>query len=707
MTRAWPGRPFPLGATWDGHGTNFALFSEHAESVELCLFDDQGEETRVPVTERRALNWHTYLPGVGPGQRYGYRVYGPYAPEEGHRFNPAKLLLDPYAKAIEGTVDWEHDANILPYVPSGEEDADLEPDDEDDSAAVPKCIVIDGAFDWEGDRPPNVPFADTVVYETHVKGFTMSHPEVREDLRGTYAGLASEPAIAYLKDLGVTSVELLPIHHICDESFLYERGLSNYWGYSTIGFLAPYSEYSATGRRGEQVREFKGMVKALHQHGIEVILDVVYNHTAEGNHLGPMLSFKGIDNAAYYRLMPDDPHHYMDFTGTGNSLNPVQPSVLRLIMDSLRYFVTECHVDGFRFDLASALAREFYDVDRLSAFFDTIHQDPVLSQVKLIAEPWDVGPGGYQVGNFPVLWSEWNGVYRDSMRDFWRTSASVGEFASRLSGSADLYESDGRDPFASINFITAHDGFTLRDLVSYNFKHNEANHEDNQDGTDDNRSWNCGAEGETDDPEINALRARQQRNFLTTLFISQGTPMLLGGDELDRTQGGNNNGWCQDSEISWYDWDLDDDAKDMHAFTRRLISLRREHCTFRRANFLRGELVNGSKLPDVWWFRPDGRKMTSRDWQHGEAVLGMFLNGDAIVEPDDRGEPVHDDSFVILFNAHDEDREFKLPRRRMGARWELELCTADPHAQAGSASYAAQELINVTPHSITILKRVP
>ncbi len=706
MTEAWPGRPFPLGATWDGQGTNFALFSEHADRVELCLFDDHGEETRVPVTEHRALNWHTYLPGVGPGQRYGYRVYGAYAPEQGHRFNPAKLLLDPYAKAIEGTVAWEQDANILPYVPGGEEDADLESDDEDDSAAVPKCVVIDESFDWEGDRPPDVPFADTVVYETHVKGFTMTHPEVREDLRGTYAGLASEPAIGYLKGLGVTAVELLPVHHICDESFLHERGLSNYWGYSTIGFLAPYSEYAATGRRGEQVSEFKGMVKALHQHGIEVILDVVYNHTAEGNHLGPMLSFKGIDNAAYYRLMPDDPRHYMDFTGTGNSLNPVQPSVLRLIMDSLRYFVTECHVDGFRFDLASALAREFYDVDRLSAFFDTIHQDPVLSQVKLIAEPWDVGPGGYQVGNFPILWSEWNGVYRDSMRDFWRTSASIGEFASRLSGSADLYESDGRDPFASINFITAHDGFTLRDLVSYNEKHNEANHENNQDGTDDNRSWNCGAEGETDDPEINGLRLRQQRNFLTTLFISQGTPMLLGGDELNRTQGGNNNGWCQDSEISWYDWGLDETAREMHAFTRRLIRLRRDHCTFRRANFLRGELVNGSSLPDVWWFRPDGRKMTQRDWQHGEAVLGMFLNGDAIVEPDDHGDSIHDDSFVILFNAHDEDRAFKLPRRRMGARWELELCTADPHAQTGSAGYAAQEMINVTPHSITILKRV-
>jgi len=498
----------------------------------------------------------------------------------------------------------------------------------------------------------------------------------------------------------------LPVHHISDESFLYERGLRNYWGYSTIGYFAPHSEYAASGRRGEQVTEFKGMVKALHHAGIEVILDVVYNHTAEGNHLGPMLSFKGVDNSAYYRLMPDDPRHYMDFTGTGNSLNPVQPSVLRLIMDSLRYFVIECHVDGFRFDLASALARELYDVDRLSAFFDTIHQDPVLSQVKLIAEPWDVGPGGYQVGNFPILWSEWNGVYRDAMRDFWRASASVGEFASRLSGSADLYESDGRDPFASINFITAHDGFTLRDLVSYNEKHNEANFEDNQDGTDDNRSWNCGVEGETDDPEIRDLRLRQQRNFLTTLFVSQGTPMLLGGDELSRTQGGNNNGWCQDSEVSWYDWSENSGATQMREFTRRLIRLRSEHCTFRRESFLRGQEINGSGLPDVWWFRPDGRKMTSRDWQHGEAVLGMFLNGKAILIPGPHGEEIEDDSFVLLFNAHAEDRVFKLPRRRMGVRWELELSTADPTAEAGSAGYGPQAQVNVTAHSITILKQV-
>ncbi len=707
MSEVWPGRPFPLGATWDGKGTNFSLFSEHADGVQLCLFDDHGEERRIDIQGRRALNWNCYLPGVGPGQRYGFRVHGDYAPSEGHRFNPDKLLIDPYAKAIEGTVDWGHDANVLPYVPNPDaEDADLERDDEDDAAAMPKSIVIDDAFDWEGDRRPRTAFADTIIYETHVKGFTMTHPEVREDLRGTYAGLASEPALAYLSDLGITAIELLPVHHICDESFLHDRGLRNYWGYSTIGYLAPYSEYAATGRRGQQVTEFKGMVKALHQAGIEVILDVVYNHTAEGNHLGPMLSFKGTDNSAYYRLMPDDPRHYMDFTGTGNSLNPVHPSVLRLIMDSLRYFVTECHVDGFRFDLASALAREFYDVDRLSAFFDVIHQDPVLSQVKLIAEPWDVGPGGYQVGNFPILWSEWNGVYRDTMRDYWRACASVGQFAQRLAGSSDLYESDGREPFASINFITAHDGFTLRDLVSYNEKHNEANGEDNRDGTDDNRSWNCGAEGATDDPAIQELRLRQQRNFLTTMLVSQGTPMLLGGDELHRTQGGNNNAWCQDSEISWYDWTPDGPADEMRDFARRLIALRREHRTFRRESFLRGQEINGSGLPDVWWFRPDGRRMTSRDWEHGEAVLGMFLNGRAIQTPGPHGEEVEDDSFVLLFNAHGEDREFKLPRRRMGARWELELCTADPALAPGSSGYDAQSLVQVIAHSVTILKRV-
>ncbi len=703
----WPGQPFPLGATWDGGGTNFALFSEHAERVVLCLFDEEGEETCVEVGNRRALHWHVYLPGIGPGQRYGYRVHGPYAPHHGDRFNPAKLLIDPYAKAIDGVVDWAHDANVLPYVPSDSEEADLERDDEDDAPVVPRSVVIDDAFIWEGDRPPRVPFADTVIYETHVKGFTMRHPEVREDLRGTYAGLASEPAIAYLKDLGVTAVELLPVHHISDEAFLFERGLSNYWGYSTIGYLAPHSEYAATGRHGEQVREFKGMVKAMHRAGIEVILDVVYNHTAEGNHFGPMLSFKGVDNAAYYRLSPEDPRFYVDFTGTGNSLNPVHPSVLRLIMDSLRYWVTECHVDGFRFDLASALAREFFDVDRLSAFFDVIHQDPVLSQVKLIAEPWDVGPGGYQVGNFPVLWSEWNGIYRDSMRDFWRGRCSRGEFASRLSGSSDLYQQDGREPFASINFITAHDGFTLRDLVAYNDKHNEANREENRDGTDDNRSWNCGVEGDTDDEAILALRARQQRNFLATLLLSQGTPMLLGGDEIGRTQGGNNNAWCQDNEVSWFDWEHAD--HDLRAFTRRLITLRHDHPVFRRESFLIGseEGDEAPDLPDAWWFRPDGRKMTKVDWEEGEPVLGLFLNGDVIPNPGPHGEPIRGDSFLLLFNAHAEERAITLPRAQFGEAWQLELSTDDPRAEPGASTQGARDEVTLTGRSLLVLRRVP
>jgi glycogen operon protein len=704
MTEVWPGRPFPLGASWDGGGTNFAIFSEHAEGVELCLFDDEDNEARIELTQRRALNYHCYLPNVGPGQRYGYRVYGPYAPPDGDRFNPAKLLIDPYAKAIDGVVDW-NDASVLPFVPSKDDDADLRLDDEDDAAAVPKSVVIDDAFLWEGDRPPNIPFAETIIYETHVKGFTMRHPDVRDDLRGTFAGLASEPAIAYLAELGATAVELLPVHHISDEEFLAARGLSNYWGYSTIGYFAPHSEYAATGRRGEQVREFKGMVKALHRAGIEVILDVVYNHTAEGNHLGPMLSFKGIDNRSYYRLGPEDPRCYIDFTGTGNSLNPVHPSVLRLIMDSLRYWVHECHVDGFRFDLASALAREFFDVDRLSAFFDVIHQDPILSQVKLIAEPWDVGPGGYQVGNFPVLWSEWNGKYRDTVRDFWRGHSNCGDFAQRLSGSADLYEADGRDPFASINFVTAHDGFTLRDLVSYELKHNEGNLEDNQDGSDDNRSFNFGVEGETDDPEVGAARRRQQRNFLTTLLVSQGTPMMLGGDERGRTQHGNNNAWCQDNEISWFAWSEAPEAAELRRFTQRLIRLRREHPVFRRESFLRGAELKGSGLPDVWWFRSDGLRMTRRDWNEGERVLGMFLNGREIPTPGPFGEDIEDVSFMVLFNAHDEDREFTLPRRRFGMEWALELSTADPAAAAGSAVYSARGAVPALSRSVTILRR--
>ncbi|HEY3540972.1 MAG TPA: glycogen debranching protein GlgX [Gaiellaceae bacterium] len=700
MAEAWPGRPFPLGPTWDGNGTNFSLFSENAERVELCLYDEEDTETRVEMTEREVYNWHCYLPGVGPGQRYGYRVHGPYDPANGKRFNPEKLLIDPYAKAIEGPVAWDV-ANTLPYVPSLDEDADLHVDDDDSADAMPKCVVVDPTFDWEDDRPPNRPWNETVIYEVHVKGFTQLSEHVREDLRGTYAGLASEPSLEYLKSLGVTAVELLPVHHIIDEGFLHDRGLTNYWGYSSIGYLAPHSGYAATGTRGEQVREFKGMVKALHAAGIEVILDVVYNHTAEGNHLGPMLSFRGVDNESYYRLMPDDRRFYMDFTGTGNSLNPVHPSVLRLIMDSLRYFVSDCHVDGFRFDLASALAREFYDVDRLSAFFDTIHQDPVLSQVKLIAEPWDVGPGGYQVGNFPVLWAEWNGIYRDTMRDFWRAESHAADFASRFTGSSDLYQHDGRSPFASVNFITAHDGFTLRDLVSYNDKHNEANGEDNNDGTTDNRSWNHGHEGDTDDPGINALRARQQRNFLVTLILSQGAPMLLGGDELGRSQGGNNNAWCQDNELSWFRWNEADE--ELTEFTRRLIQIRKEHPVFRQQSFLTGSETRGSGLPDVWWFRPDGRRMTQKDWQNPHThTLGVFLNGKEIRSRTADGREIEDDSFLLLFNAYGETITFTLPTRRFGTRWQVELATG---GGAPEGAVSARSEVPVEGRSTVLLRR--
>jgi glycogen operon protein len=698
----WPGAPFPLGATWDRDGTNFSLFSENATHVELCLYDDSDREERVKVRQQTAHNWHVYLPGVGPGQRYGFRVYGPWDPKAGHRFNPAKLLIDPYAKAIEGPIEFGA-ARVLAYAP-GQEDVR---DAEDSAPAVPRCVVTDEAFDWEGDVRLDRPWAETVIYELHVKGFTKRMPGVREDLRGTYAGLASETAIEYLRELGVTAVELLPVHHIADEDFLVARGLSNYWGYSTIGFLAPHAGYAATGTRGEQVREFKGMVKALHRAGIEVILDVVYNHTAEGSHLGPTLSFKGVDNGAYYRLVPDDPRLYMDFTGTGNSLNPVNPSVLRLIMDSLRYFVTECHVDGFRFDLASALARELYDVDRLSAFFDVIHQDPVLSQVKLIAEPWDVGPGGYQVGNFPILWSEWNGMYRDTMRDFWRGHTAVAEFARRFTGSSDLYQSDGRHPSASINFVTCHDGFTLRDLVSYDRKHNEANLEDGRDGSDDNRSWNCGVEGETDDPEVNELRDRQTRNVLATLLLSQGTPMLLAGDELRRTQSGNNNAYCQDNELSWVDWEIDERACGILEFTKRLLRLRAEHPVFRRSAFLTGEERQGSGAPDVWWFRPDGRRMTQADWSRGDAfALGAFLNGAEIPTLTEDGEPIDDESFIVLFNAWHEPVTFVLPPTRFGRRWAHELCTAEPDLPPNGTTLAARAEVPLGGRALRVLRRV-
>ncbi len=698
----WPGAPFPLGPSWDGSGTNFSLFSENAQRVELCLFDDQDREERIDVRQQTAHNWHVYLPGVGPGQRYGYRVDGAWEPEQGHRFNPAKLLIDPYAKSIDGPIGFGK-ARLLAYV-TGQEDVR---DDEDSAPAIPRSVVIDDAFDWEGDVRLDRPWPETVIYELHVKGFTKRLPGVRGDLRGTYAGLASDAAIGYLSDLGITAVELLPVHHIADEDFLVARGLSNYWGYSTIGFFAPHSGYAATGSRGEQVREFKGMVKALHRAGIEVILDVVYNHTAEGSHLGPTLSFKGVDNAAYYRLMPDDRRHYMDFTGTGNSLNPVNPSVLRLVMDSLRYFVMECHVDGFRFDLASALARELYDVDQLSAFFDIIHQDPVLSQVKLIAEPWDVGPGGYQVGNVPILWSEWNGMYRDTMRDFWRGHTAVAEFARRFTGSSDLYQSDGRHPSASINFVTCHDGFTLRDLVSYERKHNEANLEDNRDGSDDNRSWNCGVEGETDDPDVNELRDRQTRNILATLLLSQGTPMLLAGDELRRTQRGNNNTYCQDNELSWLDWDVDERGQALLEFTKRLLRLRGEHPVFRRSAFLTGEARQGSGAPDVWWFRPDGRRMTQTDWSRGDAfTLGAFLNGSEIPTLTFDGEPVADDSFIVLFNAWRDPVTFVLPPTRFGRRWAHELGTDEPELPPNGSTLPARAQVPLRGRALRVLRRV-
>ena len=697
----WPGDPSRSGPSGTGVASTSRSSQSTPKRVELCLFDSEDHETRIELDQRTAFNWHCYLPEIGPGQRYAYRVYGPYEPEAGYRFNPAKLLIDPYAKAIEGRVRYNR-ATVLPYKPDSPA-ADLEIDDSDDSIAIPKCVVVNESFDWEDDRRPNRPWPDTVIYETHFKGFTMCHPGFREDLRGTYAGLASDAAIEHLSALGVTAVELLPVHHIADEQYLTGRGLTNYWGYSTIGYLAPNSTYAAANATGDHLREFKGMVKALHRANIEVIMDVVYNHTAEGNHLGPMFSFRGIDNASYYRLSPEAPRYYVDYTGTGTSLNPTHPSVLRLIMDSLRYFAIECHVDGFRFDLAAALAREFHEVNRLSAFFDIIHQDPVLSQLKLIAEPWDLGEGGYQVGNFPVLWNEWNGRYRDTVRDFWRGKARLGDFAERFAGSADLYEQDGRRPFASINFVAAHDGFTLADLVSYNEKHNEANLEDNRDGSDDNRSWNCGVEGPTEDPAVNALRARQQRNFLATLLLSQGVPMLLGGDELNRTQLGNNNGYCQDNEISWFDWLPGAQSEEMFGFVQtpdrpstrapgvsKELDLLHRHPTWRA-------------FPTPGGSGPDGRRMTRRDWDSDRGQIGIFLNGEALRTPGKHGEVIHDDSFLMLFNAHHEPATFTLPPRRFGRGWTLELTTADPASPP--LSYAARAQAELVPRSLVVLRR--
>lgn len=667
--KVWPGQPYPLGAVYDGSGTNFSLFSEIAERVELCLFDEEGEEIRIDLPEVTGYCWHGYLPIVEPGQRYGFRIHGPWDPANGHLCNPAKLLLDPYAKAIDGQVQW--DEALFPYSFND----GSEPRNNSDSAPfMPRSVVHQPHFDWRGDRRLQLPWHETVIYETHVKGLTATHPDVLPELRGTYAGLAQPAVIEYLKELGITAVELMPIHYFIHDKHLVDRGLRNYWGYNSIGYFAPHNDYASDKRPGAAVAEFKQMVKTLHQAGIEVILDVVYNHTAEGNHLGPMLCFKGIDNAYYYRLA-DDKRYYMDYTGTGNSLNMRNPHVLQLLMDSLRYWVLEIHVDGFRFDLAATLARELHDVDRLSAFFDLIQQDPVISQVKLIAEPWDVGEGGYQVGNFPPVWTEWNGKYRDCIRDFWRGEDQLlGAFASRFTGSSDLYEDTGRLPYASINFITAHDGFTLNDLVSYNDKNNEANGEDNKDGENYNRSWNCGVEGPTDDPDVFHLRTRQKRNFLATLFLSQGVPMLLGGDEIGRTQQGNNNPYCQDNEISWYDWENTDD--DFLAFCQRLIRYRKEHPAFRRRRWFQGRAIHGSEVKDIAWFTLEGEQMAEEDWGRWYAKsLGVFLNGKTIPNPNPRGEPVIDDNFYIIFNAHHQPLNFTLPGTNWGELWLKELDT--------------------------------
>ncbi|HXX74510.1 MAG TPA: glycogen debranching protein GlgX [Nitrospiraceae bacterium] len=676
--RAWPGRPYPLGATWDGEGVNFALFSENARAVELCLFEGARaveESHRIWIEERTDQVWHLYLPEVRPGQHYGYRVHGPYEPEAGHRFNPAKLLLDPYAKAIAGTIQWSDE--MFGYR-LGDPRTDLSCDLGNNAGYVPKCVVLDQSFTWGGDRLLRTPWDRTVIYEMHVKGFTARHPDVPEKLRGTYAGLVTPAAIEHLQRLGITAVELLPVHQSVDDKHLVDRGLTNYWGYNSIGFFAPDIRYATSTSGGQHVQEFKTMVKTLHSAGIEVILDVVYNHTAEGNHLGPTLSLRGIDNSSYYRLVPDRPRYYMDYTGCGNTLNVRHPRVLQFIMDSLRYWVLEMHVDGFRFDLASALARELHDVDRLSSFFDIIHQDPVLSQVKLIAEPWDLGAGGYQVGNFPVGWAEWNGRYRDTIRRYWKgDGGQVAELANRLSGSSDLYETSGRRPYASVNFVTAHDGFTLEDLVSYNQKHNEANGEQNRDGTDDNLSWNCGAEGPINNPRLVELRERQKRNMLVTLLLSQGIPMICGGDEIGRTQRGNNNGYCQDNDISWFDWKLSKTQQALFDFTKSLIALRQRHPVFRRRRFFQGRRIRGAEVKDISWFRPDGKEMTDDDWAQGYIrCLGIRLAGDAIQETDPKGQPIVDETFLVLLNAHYEPLPFTLPAHKRGLRWQPILDTA-------------------------------
>ncbi|PWI41385.1 glycogen debranching protein GlgX [Streptomyces sp. ICBB 8177] len=707
--QVWPGQTYPLGATYDGAGTNFAVFSEAAERIELCLLHDDGSETSVELRETDAFVRHAYLPGVMPGQRYGFRVHGPYDPARGHRCNPAKLLLDPYAKAMSGAIDW--DESVYGYRfedPQARNDLDSAPH-------TMASVVVNPFFDWASDRPPRVDYHRTVLYEAHVKGLTMLHPGLPEEIRGTYAALAHPAVIEHLVELGVTALELMPVHQFVTDNRLVDAGLTNYWGYNTIGFFAPHNAYSSMGDRGQQVLEFKTAVRALHTAGIEVILDVVYNHTAEGNHLGPTLSFRGLDNASYYRLGAD-PRYYTDTTGTGNSLLMRSPHTLQLIMDSLRYWVTEMHVDGFRFDLASTLARQFHEVDRLSSFFDLVQQDPVVSQVKLIAEPWDVGEGGYQVGNFPPLWTEWNGKYRDTVRDLWRGEpARLAEFGSRLTGSSDLYKDDGRRPLASINFVTCHDGFTLRDLVSYNDKHNEANGEGNRDGESFNRSWNCGAEGETDDPEVLALRGRQMRNFVATLMLSQGVPMLAHGDEFGRTQRGNNNTYCQDSELTWVPWPKPGDGgQDVEAlrmldFTRTMVWLRRDHPVFRRRRFFHGRPVEGThdELSDIAWFTPEGDEMTQRDWQAAHArALVVFLNGHAISEPGQRGEPITDDSFLLMFNAAPEELEFVVPVNH-GKEWQVVVDTARPDGvpPGTGRKVRAGDRLTLTDRSVVVLQR--
>ena len=706
--KVWPGTPYPLGATWTGRGVNFAIFSENATGVDVCLFDSADaptESVRVRMTEYTDQVWHVFLPEIGPGQHYGFRVYGPYQPEKGLRFNASKLLLDPYSKAISGDIEWG--TEMYAYEMGGE-DPDLNRDHRDDSEGMPKSIVVDPAFDWEGDDLPRTPLHRSIIYEAHVKGFTKLNPNVPENIRGTYAGMGSEASINYLKELGITAIELLPIHQHVEDQHLVEKGLKNYWGYNTISYFAPHHSYAASKPGCDVVREFKEMVKNLHRAGIEVIIDVVYNHTAEGNHLGPTLCFKGVDNPTYYRLMPDDPRFYMDFTGCGNSLNVLHPTVLRMIVDSLRYWVTEMHVDGFRFDLAATLVRGENDINKYSPFLAIIHQDPVLSQVKLIAEPWDIGMGGYLVGSFPVLWTEWNGRYRDTTRKFWKGDDSqVGEFAFRVSGSSDLYQTNGKRPYASINFITAHDGFCLNDLVSYNDKHNEANGENNNDGDNNNASWNCGVEGPTDDPKIIALRQRQRRNFLATLLLSQGVPMLLGGDEYGRTQQGNNNAYCQDDEISWLDWDLSKASEQLLSFTRGIIKLRNDHPVFRRPKFFQGRKIRGQDVKDIMWFNPGGTEMNDEEWNAGFVrCLGMLLSGKAIDVRDEQGEPIVDDTFLVLFNAHHGTQKFVLPGR-VDVHWGLLVDTCEDTGFIEPVrTYQAGQTLKLLDRSLCVLRLV-